>query len=81
MPPVHNPSQISGSSARPGGMREPSLETLVSLIRLYKATATKPNTALRPQGARRISSLRAFRWARDSEAMSRDHRVEAEAMA
>ena len=35
-------------------MREPSLETLVSLIRLYKATATKPNTALRPQGARRI---------------------------
>ena len=71
MPPVHNPSQISGSSARPGGMREPSLETLVSLIRLYKATATKPNTALRPQGARRISSLRAFRWARDSEAKGR----------
>ena len=46
-------------------MREPSLETLVSLMRLYKATETKSNTALRPQGARRISSLRAFRRARD----------------
>ena len=26
---------------RPGGMREPSLETLVSLIRLYKAYLDK----------------------------------------
>ena len=71
MAPVHNPSQISGSSARPGGMREPSLETLVSLIRLYKATQTKSNMALRPQGARRISSLRAFRRATESEEVSR----------
>ena len=52
-------------------MREPSLETLVSLIRLYKATETKSNTALRPQGARRISSLPAFRQARDREAQRR----------
>ena len=68
---VHNPAQKLGSSARPGGMREPSLETLVSLIRLYKATETKSNTALRPQGARRIQSLRAFRRARDSEEVNR----------
>ena len=53
--PVHNHSQISGSSAARRNARALSLETLVSLIRLYKATATKPNTALRPQGARRIS--------------------------
>ena len=71
VPPVHNPSQKSGSSARPGGMREPSLETLVSLIRLHKATETKSNTALRPQGARRISSLRAFRRAMAGEAKGR----------
>ena len=52
-------------------MREPSLVTLFSLIRLNKVTETKPNTALRPQGARRISSLRAFRRARDSERTGR----------
>ena len=52
-------------------MRQPSLEALVSLIRLYEATQTQFNTVLLPQGARRISSLRAFRRARGGEAKGR----------
>ena len=69
--PVHNHSQISTSSAARRNARALSLETLVSLIRLYKATETKSNTALRPQGARRISSLRAFRRAKGGDAKGR----------
>ena len=38
---------------------------------LYKANETKSNAALRPQGARRISSLRAFRRAREGAAKGR----------
>ena len=69
--PVHNHSQISGSFAARRNARALSLETLVSLIRLYKATEAKPDTALRPQGARRIESLRAFRRARDGAGQGR----------
>ena len=47
----------------PGGIREAPQGTSVSLSRLYMATETKPNMAPRPQGARRIQTLRALRRA------------------